>query len=53
MFVHIIIKVLNKEDSNKLNKELKSIIDKAKFDIYQFNIFPKNWEELFDGIKYL
>lgn len=51
--IYALKKVLNKEDSNKLKKELKSIIDKAKFDIYQFNIFPKNWEELFDGIKYL
>lgn len=46
-------KILREEDSKILKKELKKIIDKAKFNIYQFNILPDNWEELFDGIKSL
>lgn len=46
-------KVLRQEDSIQLKKELGNIIRKAKFDIYQFNILPHNWEILFDSIKYL
>lgn len=51
--IYALKKVLKEEDSNQLKKELKSIISKAKFNIYQFNIIPANWEDLFDSIKYL
>lgn len=46
-------KVLRQEDSKQLKKELKNVISKAKFNIYQFNILPNDWEDLFDRINYL
>ncbi len=46
-------KVLNEEDGNELKKDLQKIIRKAKFDVYQFNILPSDWEILYDDIKSL
>ncbi len=46
-------KVLNIEESNNLKNELKKLVDKSKLNIYMFNILPKDWEILFDEIKYL
>lgn len=46
-------KVLNAEDSLSLKKELKKLISKERFDIYQFNILPTDWEDRFDRINYL
>lgn len=51
--IYALKKILGEGDSNQLQKELKSIISKAKFNIYQFNILPSNWENLFNSIKYL
>ena len=51
--IYAMKKVLSKEDSDKLKKELKVMINKAKFNVYQLNIIPVNWENLFDSIKYL
>lgn len=51
--IYALKKILSMEDSNQLKKELKNIIKKAKFNIYQFNILPNNWENLFDRINYL
>lgn len=46
-------KILNKEDSEKLKKELQKLIKNTKFNIYQLNILPNNWDQLFDRIIYL
>lgn len=51
--IYALKKILNKKDSALLKKDLSKIIRKAKFDIYKLNILPKEWEILFDGIKYL
>lgn len=51
--IYALKKVLRDEDSKQLKKELKSIISKAKFNIYQLNILPNDWEDLFDRIKFL
>jgi len=51
--VYALKKVLNTEDSASLKKELKGLIIKAKFNIYQFNILPNDWEDRFDRINYL
>lgn len=51
--VYALKKILSKKDSELLKKDLQKIIKKAKFDIYQFNILPQDWEILFDSINYL
>ena len=51
--IYALKKILNKKDSEILKKDLIRIIKKAKLNIYEFNILPKKWEELFDDIKYL
>ena len=51
--IYALKKVLNAEDSASLKKELKKSINRAKFNIYQFNILPTDWEDRFDRINYL
>lgn len=51
--IYALKKILRPEDSVQMKKDLKKIIGKAKFGVYQFNIFPNDWEQLFDRIKYL
>lgn len=51
--IYALKKILNAEDSASFKKELKKIINKAKFNIYQFNILPTDWEDRFDRINYL
>lgn len=46
-------KILKSEDIELLKKDLNAIIKKSKIDIYLFNILPRNWEELYDGINVL
>jgi abortive infection bacteriophage resistance protein len=46
-------KVLNKEDSEMLKKDMKKVIKKSEFDLYKFNILPNNWEIIYDRINYL
>lgn len=46
-------KVLNSEDSENFKKDLKNIIKRAKINIYQLNILPSNWENLYDRVNYL
>ena len=51
--IYSLKKVLREEDSKQLKKDLKSLITKANFDIYQFDILPSDWQDLFDRIKCL
>ncbi|MGL4849579.1 MAG: Abi family protein [Clostridium sp.] len=51
--IYALKKILNKKDSDLLKEDLNKIIKKVKFDIYKLNILPKEWEILFDRIKYL
>jgi len=51
--IYALKKILRPEDSEQMKKEIEKIIGKAKFNIYQFNILPSDWEQLFDRIKYL
>lgn len=51
--IYALKKILMQEDSKQLKKDLKTVINRAKFNIFQFNILPSNWEELFDRIKFL
>ena len=51
--IYALKKVLNAEDSASFQKELKKLINKAKFNIYQFNILPTDWEDRFDRINIL
>ncbi len=51
--IYALKKVLNVKDGESLKVELRECIDNAEFDIYAFNILPKEWEELFDRIKKL
>ena len=44
-------KLLTVKDSEQMKKELKKLIQRTKFDIYQLNILPSDWEELLDRIK--
>lgn len=46
-------KVLSITDSELLKKDLKKIINKSKVNIYELNILPENWEEIYDGITLL
>jgi len=43
-------KVLNPADSKLLKEDLKKLITKTKFNIYNLNILPRNWESLYDRI---
>jgi hypothetical protein len=40
--IYALKKVLSEEDSNELKKDLQKVIKRAKFDIYTFNILPRN-----------
>ena len=51
--IYALKKILRVEDSDELKKDLQKVIKRAKFDIYMFNILPRNWEILYDRIKYL
>jgi abortive infection bacteriophage resistance protein len=51
--IYALKKVLRVEDSEKLKSELQKVIKMAKFDIYNFNILPRDWEDLFERINYL
>src|SRR5699024_318612 len=51
--VYALKKVMRAEDSEELKSDLQKVIKKAKFDIYKFNILPKEWEDLFERINYL
>lgn len=46
-------KVLNNEDAELLKKDLNKIIKKSKIDIFELNILPENWEEIYNSIKLL
>lgn len=46
-------KVLNNNDSEMLKVDLSKIIKKSKINIYELNILPENWEEMYDRIKLL
>ncbi|MBC8580154.1 Abi family protein [Zhenhengia yiwuensis] len=51
--IYAMKKVLKAEDGEQLKKDLRKIVNKAKFDIYIFNILPRDWEELYDRINFL
>lgn len=44
-------KILPRKDSEQMKKELKKLIQRTKFDIYQLNILPQDWENLIDQIE--
>lgn len=46
-------KILSKEDGIRLKKELHTLIEKTKFDVFSFGILPIDWEDKFDRIKLL
>ncbi|MDK2584587.1 Abi family protein [Romboutsia sedimentorum] len=46
-------KVLNNDDARLLKEDLEKIIKRSKIDIYELNILPVNWEDIYDGIKLL
>lgn len=43
-------KILHSDDSEELKMEIKKLINKSKFNVFQFNILPQNWESLYNGI---
>lgn len=43
-------KVLSPLDSESLKKDLNQLINKTKFDVYQLNILPRDWEALYNQI---
>ena len=51
--IYALKKVLRVEDSEELKCDLQKVIRKANFDIYKFNILPRNWEDLFERIHYM
>lgn len=51
--IYALKKILRPEDSSEMKKDLKKVIDKAKFNVNQFNILPTDWEQFFDRIQYL
>lgn len=51
--IYALKKILSVKDSENLKNELQKVIKKAKFDIYKFNILPRDWKILFDRINYL
>jgi abortive infection bacteriophage resistance protein len=51
--IYALKKLLKPKDSEELRHKLQKLIKKTKFDIYQMNILPKDWENKFDRIKYL
>lgn len=46
-------KVLYTKDCEELKKDLQKLINQTKFNVYQFNILPQNWETLYDNIHNL
>lgn len=46
-------KILNDNDGKALKKDLAKVIGKAKFDIYLFEILPRDWENRYDRINKL
>jgi abortive infection bacteriophage resistance protein len=44
-------KILPARDSEQMKKDLEKLIKRTKLDIYQLNILPRDWSELFDQIK--
>ena len=46
-------KVLNENDGKALKKDIAKTLSKAKFDIYLFEILPRDWESRYDRIKSL
>lgn len=46
-------KVLNNNDGEFLKKDLCKIIKRSKIDIFELNILPENWEDIYDRINLL
>jgi hypothetical protein len=44
-------KILPKQDSEQMKKDLEKLIKATKFDVYQLNIRPSNWSGLFERIR--
>lgn len=51
--IYALKKVLNNDDIALLKKDLNKIIKKSKIDIFELNILPENWENIYDDIKLL
>jgi abortive infection bacteriophage resistance protein len=51
--IYVLKKLLKPKDSEELKRKLQKLVKKTKFDVYQMNILPKDWEDKFDRIKYL
>lgn len=51
--IYALKKILKKDDSENLKKELKQLIKRKKVDVYKFNILPSDWEDRYDRINYL
>jgi abortive infection bacteriophage resistance protein len=49
--LYAIKKILPKQDSEQMKKDLEKLIKATKFDVYQLNILPSNWSVLFDQIR--
>lgn len=46
-------KVLHEKDGTALKEDMVKILKKAKFDVYFFEILPRDWESRYDRIKSL
>jgi abortive infection bacteriophage resistance protein len=44
-------KILPKQDSEQMKKDLEKLIKATKFEVYQLNILPSNWSGLFERIR--
>lgn len=51
--IYALKKVLKTEDSNDMKKQLSKLVSEAKFDVFQLNILPNDWEERFTRIMEL
>lgn len=43
-------KLLTEEDAGRLKADIQKLLKKTKFDVYQLQVLPQNWEELYDKI---
>ncbi len=43
-------KILNDNDGKALKKDIIKVVGKAKFDLYLFEILPRDWESRYDRI---
>lgn len=51
--IYALKKILNDTDGKALKKDLIKVVGKAKFDLYLFEILPRDWEIRYDRINKL